>query len=485
MQKLKRFLASACALVVCLGMAACGDTEDADNGDTASKAEKQENTAIEMTDDQKAKVGDLASKVPDVELANKTVKFLGHYDINPSEGQVVSPGLQLFRDKYQGEIEWVETSWDNRYSDLSKLVLSGDAPDMFSPMDMDAFPKCAINNLFDPVDDYIDLDSDLWSDTAVVNDMFVYKGKHYIAATRSAPNIVCIYNTRVIQENGLEDPAELYKNGEWTLSKFEEMCKAFTDAENEKFALDGWYYEQGLLTVYGKPLIGMENGAVVNNMTSEELKKAEDFAYQLHQESANLARPSHGGLPRHAEDDPNAETQGYGVADGLTLFFPCGLWGIENTPDSVKAIGDVEAGEIMFVPMPKPDDGEHYMLSRVEGYALCHNAPNPEGFAAFMNCQKAAIESDAAITQEQLKNDYKWNDDMIAMRDEAYRLAQEKPVFEFAGGISNDLYDLYDKTIERYCMGNVETTAKTWDEVVAEYKDEVDYKVKQASEGLV
>ena len=54
-----------------------------------------------MTDDQKEQVNALQDKLPDIELSNKTIKWMAHYDINPSDGKSESPAISLFQTKYR------------------------------------------------------------------------------------------------------------------------------------------------------------------------------------------------------------------------------------------------------------------------------------------------------------------------------------------------------------------------------------------------
>ena len=173
-------------------------------------------------------------------------------------------------------------------------------------------------------------------------------------------------------------------------------------------------------------------------------------------------------------------TTGNGLGDYQTLFIPVGLWGIENTPDAVKPFGDVEAGEIMFVPMPKdPDSDTYYMSSRVDGYNLCKGAPNPEGFAAYMDCLMAAKKDAKEISKNTLMNDYKWNDKMYEMREETYKLAAQNPVFNFSQGISAEM----DSAYEGLSQGTMITGGdqKTWTEVRGEYEKQVDFLIKEAN----
>ena len=103
----KRLMAGVFALTMCVGMAACGSSEGSDTA--ASSA-----NAIKLNDDQQAVVDEAANKLPELELDNSTIKWMAHYDINPGDGNVTPPGLQMFKDTYDGKIEFVQTTLENR-----------------------------------------------------------------------------------------------------------------------------------------------------------------------------------------------------------------------------------------------------------------------------------------------------------------------------------------------------------------------------------
>lgn len=503
----KRILAGICAAAFCLGFASCGSTdgkdskkakgtesgqsasgEDAEGGkDTESKSSK----TVELTSEQKEKVAPFMEDLPDIELENKKIKFISHWDMNPADGGELALKLQLFKEKYQGEVEYVPTTWTTRYDDITTLVLAKNSPDFFPAGDNDGFPVGALKGIFQPVDDYIDFASDLWNTEKIHSavDMFKFDGKHYVAATGSSPNLVCIYNTKTIKENGLEDPAELYKNGEWTWSKFKEMCEKFTDASQEKYGLDGYWFDQAINNSAGVPLISVDSsGRAVSNLNNEKVVKAQNFMYSLHESGVYFPRENNNKMSRGGGETGN------GVGDGLTLFIPCGFWSIENTPENVTLWGDVTAGEIMFVPMPCPDDDKTYYIdSRLEnGYFLIKNAPNPKGFAAFMNCEVVAS-NNTAEDDAVHRDSYGWNDDMINMKKEICDLCSnsENVVFDFKKGVSDEITRLIggDKVngkdgenIQTLTM-NCSNTMK-WEDVLKKYEDKVNYEIKQANSQL-
>lgn len=487
MKNIKKFVAAVSALVLSLGAVSCGNEEektaapaDEVTSETASVATTvKEAQVVDMNDMQKMAMDNLAENLPDKELANKTIKFISHWDMNPGDGQVVSPYLQLFKEKYGGNIEWVQTTWENRYDDITNLVLAKDSPDFFSAMDGDGFPKGALKGLFQPVDDYIDLNSDLWNNegTKTTMDKFVFDGKHYVAATGATPNIICIYNKKTIQDNGLEDPAELFKNDQWTWSKFKEMCEAFSDAGKEKFALDGYWYDSGINNSTGTPLISLDDsGKAVSNLKSPEVRKAQDFLFELERSRVYFDRTLHDNQTR------GSGANGEGLAEGLTLFIPCGFWGIEDAPENTALWGDVTKGEIMFVPMPRPDDCDKYYIdARIDnGYFLIKNAPNPEGFGALMDCLQLTAHSRAAedVASAQLKDVYKWSDEMMQMKDTILELCDQNPVFDFKDGVSKEVSAM---TNEIKCASINGAKTKKWDTVIEEYNDKLEFELKSAN----
>lgn len=498
----KRILAGVCAAAFCLGFASCGKTDDKDSkkakgsesGTSESAAEKETETkaadVVELTDSQKEKLGSLTARLPDIELSNKKVKFIGHWNLNPSDGGAARTSLQLFKDKYDGEVEYVETAWDTRYDDITSLILSKNSPDFFPAGDMDGFPKGAMKGIFEPIDDYIDFNSDLMKSDGIQNavNMFKFNGQHYVAATGSAPNLICIYNTKTISDNGLEDPAELYYNNEWTWSKFKEMCVKFTDSSQHKYGLDGYWYDSAINNSVGLPLVSVDSGGkAVSNLNDPQIAKAQNFMYELHEAGVYFPRESNEGNTR------GEGATGEGVGDNLTLFYPCGFWAIESTPENVSLFGDVKAGELMFVPMPRDDDSDtYYVDARLEnGYFLIKNAPNPEGFAAYMNCEIVAASDNEAkeIDNEQHRDTYCWNEDMMKMKEEIVGLCSQNPVFDFKTGVSDEITRLMagdevkgkkPENIKSLTM-NGSNTMK-WDDVVKKYEEKVNYEIKQANQ---
>lgn len=59
------------------------------------------------------------------------------------------------------------------------------------------------------------------------------------------------------------------------------MCLDFTDAENDMYALDGYWYNNAISDSCGVPIITMQDGKVVQNMSNPEIEKIQSRMYEL------------------------------------------------------------------------------------------------------------------------------------------------------------------------------------------------------------
>ena len=151
MNKAKRICAFALALCAMVSTAACGSSSS-DNSSSAAKQKKLKETQQEI-------VQRLADDITETrKLDNTEIKWMSFWDINPtaSDDKEIGADLALFQTKYNGKITWVQTTWEKKYEDLAALVMSNQSPDFIGADDMDMFPKGAIKQMIEPVDDIID-----------------------------------------------------------------------------------------------------------------------------------------------------------------------------------------------------------------------------------------------------------------------------------------------------------------------------------------
>ncbi len=490
---MKRFIALTVAILMTLNFVACAEKES-DKDDNSEKILKTTTTTetttitttttvtttvtttttkpdtqkpVDTTTEQKEPVSEEKPVLlPDIELVNNELNWLAHYPLVPDSSAMPSYELEMFEEVYGGEVVETVVAWNRRYTELAKLIISGDSPDIFPAGDMDAFPKGVVLGLFQPIDDYIDYDSELWADVSDVADSFSIKDECYVAVTDVLPASVCVYNRNVIMKNGFDDPANLFKNGEWTLETFYEMCKL-----DEGKSICGWWYTDAIQQTCGVPLLGMnEKGVISNNMEKAEVRAVEDYMSKL---------ASDCGEYRDTAEIDTIES----FKDGDCLFFPVGLWAIED----VHNINYTESN-ISFVPMPQNTlDGNktYHIGSKIEGYLLCTDAPNPDAFKAFVSCARAcAIDEKIQLEKDAFRIEaYGWNSEMNGMYHIIKDMTLENPVFEMYGAISEETTSTFEQ-ITALTMWDFVVEKRTWNEVIKDYKPTVDKLIDDVNQTL-
>lgn len=466
----KLSLITAAAMTAAM-LSGCGSNDDGQTADTSYSAPKETTTATMAAED--AEIVEQV-EVDAEKLENGKLRWLSFWSLEPEEGETVDVFLQLFKTKYGGEIEYIPTTDSTKYDDLATLVLGGNSPDMFPAADLDTFPGKASAGMFQPMDDYIDYDSELFPEGAKrINDMHSIGGKHYIACVAADAGTIILYNKNTISESGFDDPAELAYNNEWTWSAFKQMCYDFTDAEQDKYAIDGWWYELAMMLSTGVPVIGMENGEVVNNVMDPSLARVQELFREMHNAGVNFPRAEY-NWKEHPEK----------IGEGKTLFYPVGSWQLYE-PD-ISAFG--KPGEIMFVPMPRDENADEWYLSAAGGldaYAMCKGAPNPEAVAAFIKCKLTANtdESVKEVNEKKLRGDYGWTDEMIEMYNYVNDLTNAHPVVDFYAAVNADVYELLHNPIKDASYNGTDwyQTRDERNAAVQNYIDEINEKLKTMS----
>ncbi len=411
------------------------------------------------------------------ELENKTITWLSDWNIeSDSTGKTTPIELAMFQERYGGEIKWIQCTYAERYDKLANCINSDEGVDFFYAGNFDAFPKGAIRGMFVPADDYVDFDSEIWADVKEANDSVMWNGQHYMTVVQvTGDNCAVVYNRDTIQELGFEDPAELFKDGEWTWDAFQEMLEAYVDPANNKFGIAGWWFENALSATTGVPNIGLEDGKLVNNLTDPSIERVQNFMYDLNTSNAVAIGVGDFGWTDHPEY----------IGEGKLLFYPVGLWSLwdgnvdadTGLPNWQKTYGE----NCFFVPMPKdPDADEHYIPASMDSYVFVAGGHNPEGVAKFLDCKRVSLMNDDAIRlgNEQFMADYKWTDEMVEMKSTMDEMALENPVFDFMNGVSTDLASILDSS-----ENGVRAAGKgvPWNESLAAIKDAVDTMVEEAN----
>lgn len=437
MKKFRAITAFILALSVILSITACTEKEKENpyaNVDVSAEVRNKIKDNVMSTD-----------LLPDEELENKTIKWLANWDINPdSTGKNKPTELVAFEEKYGGKIEWIQCEFGERYEKLAQMIDSGDGVDFFYAGDMDAFPKGAIKGMFAPVDDYINFDSPLWEDVKDVNDSLMWNDNHYCVVTQTTGDkVACVYNKKTVEEAGLTDPAELYAKGEWNWNTFHDMLKKFVNVDNQKYGIDGWWYEFGLIATTGVPAVELKNGLLVSNIADPAMERVQNFMYDLNASGSIAIGVGDYGWDAHPEY----------VGEGKLLFYPVGLYEFYMDAESWKKKYGEDVG---FVPMPKdPESDEYYVPVGMEGYCFVKGGQNPEGVARYLDCKRFAImdEDTSILGDKQFRDDFGWTEEMIEMKKSMQELADENPFLDLSTGVSTDCGEILDTNLRSASKG--------------------------------
>ena len=440
---MKRITALLLAVILVIALVGCGK-------------EKREIVRLTLsTEDAVAILAAAGISLPDAEEVagvNTSIKWFAWYDDfhNYSEDEIINTGFWTFEQKYGGSIEWVECEWGKRFDDLANLILSDESPD-FMPLLLNAFPTRAIKGLMVPVDDYIDYDDPLWAGMKYMADTFFsVGGKHYIFITDVMANSVVVYNRRIMDEWGFDDPAELFYNNEWTWDKMMEMSMDFTDAEDGRYAFNAWHTEEALFSSTGTYLVEFdtETGKYVSNIDDPRIERASTWLYDVMKNELCFPMWTNGWTL-------NFGAEGGGMKEGKTLFAmdPWYVFDECRSAEEYDAVfGDIRAGELMIVPVPRDPngDGEYYIDSKIKGYNLINGAPNPEAVALLAACDrfKTIDPTVTSFDRRQLKDKKGWTEEMLDMWDTMYEIANShNTLIIFGEGLGDRVAPIVDAII--------------------------------------
>ena len=200
-----------------------------------------------------------------------------------------------------------------------------------------------------------DFSEDKWNDS-VRELMTVGDHVYGMKAGASEPRGGVIFNKRLFEEAGLDPnlPYDLQASGEWTWSKFEELCKILTrdtdgDGQTDVYATvsQGAATIQCLVASTGSGFVEKdEKGMLYNNLESGEVTDALNFAVDLYQKGYEMPQP----------EDSQWDYFMPAFQEGKAAM----QFGEAYRCSPVNEYGDCMEDNVGFVMPPKPDGAEGY-----------------------------------------------------------------------------------------------------------------------------
>lgn len=440
MKKTARILAGLMCLSLLLGASGCAG---ADTPETSSHYKEHDEVSIAQAD--------VENKT---DLGGETIYWLANYDINPTNNNDRSVALTLFEDQFGGKVEWIQCTADNKFDTLTNRILGGDPVDMF-PYEWDALPNGVYKQQYQPLDDYIDLDDEIWDGMRDAIDMYAYNGKHYVVPFAVSDPLLITYSRTMCSENGLDDPYKLYQDGEWDWNSFMEMMKTFVangDGSSQRYGIAGWF-GQAMVQSTGKTIVNFDGKQFTNNISDPDIEAAENLMAEIR--SLNLY-------------DPN--WYGYFPDTGNVLFYGMSDWSL-----SASNANNADA-DIMVVPFPKcPDADAYYLCGNFAAKMLVKNSTKGKAVGTYILCERLAettpeyqaaakekgliVEKSASGVTLGYKTEEQY-DAILSYKEDA------TCVFDFGYGMGSTMYGEGEYTYEtRGIMNNLMDALLRYDEV--------------------
>lgn len=319
---------------------------------------------------------------PEVDM---NITWLSDYDLNPTGSNERSAALALFEEYCGGTINYIAATPDEKFTKLAAMLNAGEEVDMF-PYEPNAVPYGVLQNQFEPLDPYFDIlekDTALWNDMNSIIDMFEYNGQHYVIPYSVSDPLVITYSRKIMKSEGLEDPYELYKKGEWNWDTFMEMMETFvanTPEGYKRYGINGWF-GKAVFQSTGHTIINYKDGRLTNNINDKQIEKAGLLLQDIAEKQ--LCAP---------------EMAYYFPADHSTLFFAMEDWslGVSNAMN--------EDMDLMVVPFPKsPESDSYYLSCTYNARMLVKNSKKGEAVANYIRCERLAA-TEKSYLEEARKN---------------------------------------------------------------------------------
>lgn len=444
MNNLKRFLAGLLSITAMMTAAvSCSDKSDGSSSENNEHYKSEDEFAVSVDENE-------IKGENDADISGQTIYWLADYDLNPTNNNDRSVALSLFEDVYGGKVEYIHADSNEKLSTLASRILSGDPVDMM-PYEWDAVPNGVTKDQYQPLDPYYDIlemDTDLWDDMTDIIDMFEFKDAHYVIPYQISDPLLITYSRKMMQAEGLDDPYELYEDGEWDWNAMMNMMNTFVSNSPEgttRYGICGWF-GQAVIQSTGHTVVSYEDGVFKNNINDPEIESAELLMEEM--ATKNLY---------------NGEWQANFPNDQSTLFYGMANWalGASNAKN--------EDADLMIVPFPKsPDADENYLCCNFAAKMLIKNSDKGEAVATYIKCERLAS------TQEDYKEIAKEKALVVEktaagvtksyVTEEQYDALQSyldpenvTPVFDFGYGMGERMYGSGEYTYEtRGVMNNLE-----------------------------
>lgn len=329
MKNLKKFLALGLVAAMTMSLCACGSKPAAGGATAAVKNETlteinigtwwvqyydSSNTDISDSPDWNSnQVADGEEDTPDKALGRQICELKW-------------ANRDKLEEKYGLKYYWKNLTYTGVQESINTSILAGTPDCDIYLVDTSMAVPAQVNGLAIDLKTILPEDADILKDQKIMQYLDLGDGKACIIKRVSAEaNVEATYplafNVQMLQDNGLEDPRDLYEKGEWTWDKFNEYCKALTadtdgDGKIDQYGYCGYEYEtlENLMMSNGADIAKSQTEALSSAATGEALQEMYDL-YNTY----NVCYP-------YDYDGSPSDSMRNQYSQGNIGFFPIAAW---------------------------------------------------------------------------------------------------------------------------------------------------------------
>ncbi|MCL2740749.1 MAG: hypothetical protein FWE70_01380 [Oscillospiraceae bacterium] len=276
----------------------------------------------------------------------------------------------------------------------------------------DSKPNYLLKNIVIGLNDYIDFDSPDYADDRYISrqitDYYRWKGQIY-GVNKPFPTCLMWYNKEMVDQLGMSDPLDLWKQGRWTWDAWVELAMAMTqdltgDGNMDTFGYAGWMYGTWQIPSNGVDFVTFDADGMPTFAMDHKWVTAKEFTDDMSQK--------YGIVPWDWWTDPFGRF--YEGVIGMTYWL---------TNQLVEAKQTMGMDAVGFVCAPRGPDLPANMTSRDQPEALAFGvtgcSKNPELAALFLewmmrdqndtNDKKARFINEIYGSEEMYQYAQEWN----------------------------------------------------------------------------
>lgn len=392
---------------------------------------------------------ELVAQMP-AELRGTTITVYSWNDVKDVTG--AEKVISEFTKQTGITVNWLKGSYENYDSEIAAKINSGESPDLIR-YNQPLISRMSLTQDVETATGY-DFKGDVWDKN--LTDAYTVKGKIYgvnLQNTFNQQPSVMMYSKATINRYKLDDPYNLWKEGEWTWDKFIDMCKEF----KEETSRPAWMTSAQLdiLWFSGVSMISFDGSKYKNNLSDRKVVDALKKCTHYKQD----------GLVSDATRESDK------LENGTYLFYTDNIIGARRTDYHYSTLKSND--DLYCVPIPKGLTDTYYQnYHEYEAYGIPKGAKNPQAVYYFLRFYLDAANYD--------RNMFFCNDQVLEVC-EACR-AEKNVHYVIDRGLTKVVGN-ENAGLEGY-LRKVGTEAQLQNEIDTVANPVVDRAVKQANETL-